>query len=238
MQTEGFKTYLLEQGLWSSSVRTMVAAVARIERSYDVDLDDEFDRDHLARILGELVYTEEDRDSGRPNPSRLDMPQASLFRALRPYRSHLLNYVRFRRSVLTPSAAPKAAPTMMRSPRGHYALKLERDLQAALRDDLERLESGLTIADGGKEWSLPDGRTDILARDARGRLTVIELKLETAKPEALTQILDYMMTLEDEAGEPVRGILVAANHHPRNQRAARAVPALALKTYRFRLEFE
>ena len=41
-----------------------------------------------------------------------------------------------------------------------------------------------------------------------------------------------------ETGENVRGILVASGHHARVSHAARAVPNLSLKRYRFKLDFE
>jgi len=99
MQIESFRAYLAEREFTPASVRTFVAAVARIERCYGVDIDDEYDRDRLARILSELVYTVADRNSRRPNPSCLDVQRGALIDILPPYRSHLLNYVKFRQAV-------------------------------------------------------------------------------------------------------------------------------------------
>ena len=73
-------------------------------------------------------------------------------------------------------------------------LSLERDLQAALRSDIEQLENGLAISDGGKEKIGPSGRIDILAIDARKQIVVIELKVGTAEHEVISQILSYMGT--------------------------------------------
>ncbi|MCY3656287.1 MAG: endonuclease NucS [Chloroflexi bacterium] len=58
---------------------------------------------------------------------------------------------------------------------------LERDLQHALRSNIEQLESGLKIVDGGKERVVEAGKIDVTARDADGRLVVIELKAGTAR---------------------------------------------------------
>lgn len=60
----------------------------------------------------------------------------------------------------------------------------------------------------------------------------------TSRPEAIAQILAYMGCLAEETGEAVRGILVAGDHHPRVVHAARALPNLDLKRYRFRFDFE
>lgn len=112
---------------------------------------------------------------------------------------------------------------------------LERDLQDALRKNIEQLESGLQIVDGGEEMTTEAGRTDIVAEDVEGTTTVIELKAGTAPPKALTQLLAYMEAVgEDEA---VRGILVAEDFHDRILHAAKAVPNVQLQKYRFEFSF-
>ncbi len=45
---------------------------------------------------------------------------------------------------------------------------LERDLQKALRANLQQLEEGLYVADGGKEHVVPSGRIDLLGKDSHG----------------------------------------------------------------------
>ena len=51
---------------------------------------------------------------------------------------------------------------------------LERDLQEALRDNIEQLEPGLKIIDGGTERTVAAGRIDITAEDKEGNLVVID----------------------------------------------------------------
>jgi len=116
---------------------------------------------------------------------------------------------------------------------------LERDLQLALRANIEQLEPGLQIIDDDKEYTTLAGRIDILARDKRGTLVVIELKAGMATPEALTQLLAYMGDLQTRQDErQIRGILVADDFHPRILFAAPAVPNVQLRKYRFRFTFE
>ena len=67
---------------------------------------------------------------------------------------------------------------------------LERDLQSALRLNIEQLEAGLEIIDGGKERTTDAGRIDITAKGTAGTTVVIELKAGEARPEALTQLLE------------------------------------------------
>lgn len=114
---------------------------------------------------------------------------------------------------------------------------LERDLQAALRANIEQLEHGLKIVDGNKEQTVESGRIDITAQDRNGATVIIELKAGTADREAVAQILAYMGDLM-RTGKPVRGILVAGDFPPRTYAAARAVPNLQLKKYGFQFSFE
>ena len=81
-------------------------------------------------------------------------------------------------------------------------------------------------------------RIDITARDDEGALVVIQLKAGIARADALTQVLAYMGALEAEGVKSVRGILVAADFHPRVVFGARAVRNLELRRYRFKFSFE
>ncbi len=114
---------------------------------------------------------------------------------------------------------------------------LERDLQQALRRNIEQLESGLKIVDANKEQMVDSGRIDITAEDSSGTTVIIELKAGVADREAVAQILAYMGDLIS-AGKAVRGILVAGDFPLRTIAAARAVPNLELKKYGFQFSFE
>jgi len=114
---------------------------------------------------------------------------------------------------------------------------LERDLQLALRSNIQQLEEGLVIIDNGKEYVTEAGRVDILAKDASDTIVVVELKAGMAAPEALTQLLAYMGATSKREDKSVRGILVAGDFHPRVVFAARAVPNVKLRRYRFKFTF-
>ncbi len=115
---------------------------------------------------------------------------------------------------------------------------LERDLQIALRSNIEQLEQGLKIIDGGKEQTTEAGRIDITAEDQQGAIVVIELKAGAATPACIAQILSYMGALSESKQKSVRCILVAGYFPPRVVLAARAVPNLQLKKYSFSFSFE
>ncbi len=116
---------------------------------------------------------------------------------------------------------------------------IERDLQRALRGNIEQLEVGLKIIHGGKEQVVDSGRgrIDVTAEDRNGTTVVIELKRGEAGRRAIGQILAYMgdFTLRKK---PVRGILVARDFSPEAIAAARVVPDLQLRKYGFKFTFE
>jgi hypothetical protein len=115
---------------------------------------------------------------------------------------------------------------------------LERDLQVALRANIEQLEPGLRIIDDGKERTTEEGRIDITAEDGQGNIVIIELKAGDAKPAIIAQVLSYMSEVSESDKKPVRGILVAGGFHKRVILAARVVPNLQLKKYAFQFSFE
>jgi endonuclease len=115
---------------------------------------------------------------------------------------------------------------------------LERDLQAALRVNLEQLEPGLHIIDGEKERRTEAGWIDITAEDKDGVIVIIELKAGTADDKAIAQILSYMGAMASNSQKPIRGILVAGDFTPRTTFAAQMVPNLELRKYAFKFKFE
>lgn len=115
---------------------------------------------------------------------------------------------------------------------------LERDLQNALRSNIDQLEAGLTITDGGSERKVASGFMDITARDQSGATVVIELKKAgVSDRDAVGQIFGYMGDLT-ESTRSVCGILVAGDFSPCVIAAAKAVPNLRLVRYAFRFSFE
>jgi len=114
---------------------------------------------------------------------------------------------------------------------------LEMDLQAALRSNIEKLEAGLRIIDGGKERTTDAGRIDILAEDRDDNLVVIELKAGQANSKVIAQVLAYMSAVADEDERSVRGIIVAGDFCDRVVLAAKAVPNLGLRKYAYQFTF-
>jgi RecB family endonuclease NucS len=105
---------------------------------------------------------------------------------------------------------------------------LERDLQIALRANIEQLENGLKIVDGGVERITQAGRIDITAIDKEGNTVIIELKAGRAIPNVIAQVLSYMGAVGIESNTHVRGIIVAGDFSDRVILAVEAVPNLSL----------
>ena len=118
------------------------------------------------------------------------------------------------------------------------SFSLERDLQRALRGNIEQLEPGLSITDRGIERTVDAGRIDITAEDGDGNIVVIELKAGTAGRDNIGQILSYMGSIENPEGKGVRGILVAHDFNHGSVMAAKLVPIISLKAYSVQFTFE
>jgi len=114
---------------------------------------------------------------------------------------------------------------------------LERDMQAALRKNIEQLEPGLVITDNGAERITEAGRIDITADDKQKNIVIIELKTGTAKPKAISQVLAYMGAVAESDKKPVRGILIAKDFEKNAIYAASTVPNLKLKKYSYKFLF-
>jgi len=207
----------------------------KIERSEGIDLDAEFDRDGLEGLWRRYQYSIEDLRNGRPNPTKIDIEPEKLNRDLAFYRTHIQAYRAFRAGHgASDASAPELDSAEAEATR---TFGLERDLQTALRANIQQLEEGLQIVDSGAETKVEAGFIDILAKDISGNWVVIELKAESTRPAAVAQILAYMGCVASERGGSVRGILVGADFDLRVEFAARAVSNLTLKRYRFRFEF-
>lgn len=241
MHEEEFGRYLTDRNLAENTIYQKIAALKRIERFHELDLDSEFDEDELSSLIERFRYSAHDARERRPNPTRMDIEQDRLLTQLRWYLSHLNDYRRFKgsRSASEPTrdVVSEEIEAEVVSEAVSQTFGLERDLQAALRASIGQLEAGLEIIDDGSEVKVEAGFIDILARDSHGTFTVIELKSDASKPAAIAQILAYMSCVAIDKNEAVRGILVAGSHDPRVVMAARAVPNLMLKSYRYRFEF-
>ena len=228
-----FQRYLRDAGLSEASINSYMVGVRKIETAYG-DLAAHYQSDGLATVLAELEYSSDDVRHNRPNPSKIHIP-TDLIKNLSNYRSHLRKYIAFLEygrdqsfTLPTPTAQPASLDSK---------LTLERDMQLALRQNIEALEPGLQIIDAGNERQVATGRIDLTCTDRSNRTVIIELKAGKADDRAITQLMGYMGDLREENGVSPRGILIAHDFTERTRSAARMIPDIQLKTYQVRFSF-
>lgn len=240
MQKASFRAWL-DQRHTANSVASRYSCAKRVEEQYG-DLDEAYEADGLASILAKLAYSMTDSKANRPNPTQLKIT-GNPYNSLNSFKTGVRSYKAFRDSggeaEVVREAAIELAAEEISERRTGKEFELERHLQESLRGEIEQLEPGLTIIDGGSERSVNSGDIDILAQDRSGALVVIELKRGLARREALGQITGYMGDLMlDEPNQVVRGLLVAADFDKSCRSGVRAIPNLKLRRYRFSFSFE
>jgi endonuclease len=233
-----YRAWLEAQSYGANTVSTQCSNASRVEQAYG-DLDEAYATDRMESILSSLKYSSADGRRGAPNPSKVHIG-GDLYKSLASFRTAVGLYRRFRDEAegIDPSTL-ETVPSGERAPtaEARERIGLERDLQKALRGQIEDLEAGLVIIDDGAERPVPSGYVDITARDTAGTVVVIELKAGAADRTAIGQVLSYMGDVADEEDAPVRGILVAHNFDDRAKAAARVVPNLTLRSYSVRFSF-
>lgn len=115
------------------------------------------------------------------------------------------------------------------------SISRERDVNNHLVQNLDQLEPELELEEGGQEYNTDVGRIDILARDGKNDLVVIEIKRGEAGDAALGQIMGYMQHLSAEKENDVRGIIVAETFSERLKTAVNNMSKLSLR--RFKVHF-
>ena len=110
------------------------------------------------------------------------------------------------------------------------SVSLERDLHLYFAARVNEIESGLSLVENGSEYQTEAGRIDLLTRDEKNHLVVIELKAGKAKDNALGQVLGYIGCLSASESN-VRGILIASGFDSRVVFAARGLSNVKLVKY-------
>ena len=237
----GYRQWLEQQKYQAGTITAQMHRAGRVEEFHG-DLDEHFAKDHMAGLVETLTYSTDDKRHNRPNPSKIPF-DGDIRSNLASYRDAVKRYRKFRDSgedgtdtAASEQTQPEHAVAVAEDL--GQRIGLERDLQAALRLEIEQLEPGFTIIDDGAERSVDSGFIDITARDASGTTVVIELKAGPAGQRAIAQILSYMGDVaSDEESGKVRGILVASEFDAKAKAAARMVPNLILRKYSVRFLF-
>jgi endonuclease len=238
----GYRGWLEEQKYDAGTASSRMSNASRVEEHHG-NLDEHYAKDRLASLVESLRYSTDDQRRKRPNPSKIPI-DGDIRTNLASYKSAVALYRKFRDAAGELVDVPETAEGRAEPAAGSVAeevgqrIGLERDMQAALRVEMDQLEQGLTIIDDGSERYVDSGFIDITARDAAGTTVIVELKAGPAGQRAVAQILSYMgdVAAEEESGK-VRGILVASNFDAKAKSAARMVPSLILRKYSVRFLF-
>jgi hypothetical protein len=242
MKKQAYKDWLELQKYQPNTISAQMHRAGRVDELYG-DLDAQFETDKLESVIEALKYSKDDERQKRPNNTKIPF-NGDPFNNLASYRDAVKRYRKFRMDSTGDfnSAAQEnhGLNTKVNDSDEESGRRfgLERDMQAALRNNINQLEEGLTIIDEGAERSVDSGFIDITARDANGTTVVIELKTGVAGRTAVGQILGYMGDiLAEQDGGKVRGILVASEFDGKAKSATRIVPDLILRKYSVRFTF-
>ena len=234
MKEAAYRQWLQRQQLQENTITAQMYRAGRVDE-YCGSLDEHYAKDKMTTLIQLLTYSAEDDRRGRPNPTPIPI-EGNIRNNLASYRDAAKRYRTFREAegdgVVSTAIAAIAEEEI------GQRIGLERDMQKALRNQIEQLEAGLTIIDDGAERPVESGFIDITARDASGTTVVIELKAGAAGQRAVAQILSYMGDVAtEEDGRMPRGMLVASEFDSKAKAAARVVPKLNLRKYSVRFTF-
>ena len=236
MQTDNYRNWLLAQNYQGGTVTAQMHRAGRVEEHYG-DLDALYNDDRLESLISELTYTTQDRRNNRPNETKIPF-EGNAYNNLASYKDAVRRYRRFLEDETETPAPETVEEENVSEPEPSQTIGLERDMQAAVRQNIGQVEQGLSITDGGRERSVEIGVIDITAEDAERIPVVIELKTGVAGQRAVAQILSYMGSIMDEENrDDVRGILIASEFDKKARAAAKVIPTLTLMRYQFSFRF-
>jgi hypothetical protein len=175
----GYRQWLEQQKYAAGTVTAQMFRAERVEEYYG-NLDGHYASDRMTSLIESLGYSTDDERHNRPNPSKIPF-DGHIRNNLASYRNAVERYRRFPdavgEAVDTPETEEvRSNPAAIIQEEVGQRIGLERDMQAALRVEINQLEPGLTIIDEGVERSVDSGFIDITCRDGSGMTVVIELK--------------------------------------------------------------
>jgi hypothetical protein len=206
-----YPEWLAEQKYSEGTQNTQIYRVKKVEEGYG-DLEQYFANGTYQEIISSLEYSTSDERTNKSNPSKLTFEGNIRLRTnLQSYKSAAALYWKFLNDTGfqardSDSLKSIESTEILSSPEESIQrFSLERDMQAALRRNIESLDPSLKIIDEGSERAVNSGLIDITCDDGT-TLVVIELKAGKADSKAIGQILGYMGdVLDEEGGKPVRG---------------------------------
>jgi len=242
MMRQDYLQWLIEQQYAEATQKMQIDRVEKVEEYYG-SLDEHFAKGTYDTVIAALQYSTADERQNKPNPSKIPLgANANIRNNLQSYKNAVVRYRKFLNgdhslngSSVQERSKDVDAPSVSEEST-KQRLHLERDMQEALRLNIQSLEPSLKIIDDGAERSVESGFIDITCDDGES-IVVVELKAGKADSRAVAQVLGYMGDMQGEEERPVRGILVAHDFDQRTKSAARVVPTLKLKKYSIEFKF-
>lgn len=236
-----YPQWLIEQKYSDGTQTAQIHRVKKVEENYG-SLDEHFANGTYEGVIDSLQYSTSDERANKPNPSKIKF-EGNIRNNLQSYKNAVVRYRKFlndngfQGGSSGTGEVENADMPLSSEESSQQRFSLERDMQAALRRNIQSLDPALKIVDDGAERAVNSGLIDITCEDDR-TIVVVELKAGKADSRSIGQILGYMGDLqEEEGGKPVRGILVAHDFDKRAKAAARVVPTLTLKRYSIEFKF-
>lgn len=217
-----FRDSYIAEGNATSGANTYCHNLSVIDQGMALGLDETIARDGIEKVLDWAQNNNQSPFDTYPNNKRT---------ALRKYCKFIIDKG-------APPEALEIQDEAEPSEKAGLAFRIEKEMQANVRKQLANIEAGLVAVDNGIEYSTEVGRVDILAKDAKGDLVVIELKAGACPSGAMEQVLGYAQAIADEKGTKTRSLLIASEFSDRMRAAAKRVPDLKLMTYEFSLNFK
>lgn len=172
MRKELYRKWLEEKKYDQGTINAQIYRASRVEENHG-DLDDHFSRDGMSGLLEILSYTKNDERNKRENPSNIPF-NGDIYSNIAAYGAAVKRYLKFitegvdgfvgGADIVDEEMENRKSVNVIDGQR----IGLERDMQMALRANIQQLEPGMVIIDEGAERSVGSGFIDITARDANG----------------------------------------------------------------------
>jgi len=138
MQNEKYKDWLVAQQYQEGTINAQMHRAMRVQEHYG-DLDELHAKDGLNGLINELKYSRQDQRNNRPNETKIPFDGVT-YNNLASYRDAIRRYKRFLEDDTEPQEIDELAIEELPEAVANQRIGLEKDMQAAIRQNIEQLE--------------------------------------------------------------------------------------------------